>query len=239
VELDATPVLELTDAVDPEPTVAPSVEPPPELTVPEPRPVAPVRIVERARVASPAPATSPAAASAPAGGDVGAWLEALWERAKTQDDFGGRRPAAREESRSVQAEGHFRKGQERLAAGDPVGAVEALGLAVHLDPNQGDYVAHLGYALYRSKPGSDVIRKEALEHIAKGVKLAPDQVTPLLFLGRVFRETGAAASAAKVFRKALALSPEHHEILQELCLVQVDPPKSKKKGGLLGRLRGD
>ena len=34
----------------------------------------------------------------------------------------------------------------------------------------GDYVAHLGYALYRSKPGSEVIRKEALEHMAKACK---------------------------------------------------------------------
>ena len=108
---------------------------------------------------------------------------------------------------------------------------------MHLDPSQGDYVAHLGYALYRSKPGSDVIRKEALELMAKGVKLAPDQVTPLLFLGRVFRETGAAASAVKVFRKALLLSPEHHEVLQELCLLQVGGSQRKKKG-LLGRLRG-
>jgi cytochrome c-type biogenesis protein CcmH/NrfG len=119
-----------------------------------------------------------------------------------------------------------------------VGAVEALGMAVHLDPNQGDYLAHLGYALFRSKPGSDTIRREALEHIAKGVKLAPDQVTPLLFLGRVFRETGASASAAKVFRKALVLSPDHHEVLQELCLVQMDGPQRKKKG-LLGALRGN
>ena len=141
-------------------------------------------------------------------------------------------------SRSVEAERHFRKGQERLAAGDPVGAIEALGMAVHLDPDQGDYVAHLGYALYRSKPDSDVIRREALEHIAKGVKLAPDQVTPLFFLGRVFRETGASASAAKVLRKALVLSPDHHEVLQELCLMQMDGPQRKKKG-LLGRLRGD
>ncbi len=273
VELDETPVLELTDALN--------VEPTPPVAAPE------------------AQATAPA----PVVGDVTGWLEALWERVKTQgdfelfgieaetrdadvqrayreligsfpsippdqDDLAGRvrsridraygrvktkelraafgslrkasakgRPATPKVSRSVEAERHFRKGQERLAARDPVGAIEALGMAVHLDPDQGDYVAHLGYALYRSKPDSDVIRREALEHIAKGVKLAPDQVTPLFFLGRVFRETGASASAAKVLRKALALSPDHHEVLHELCLMQMDTPQRKKKG-LLGRLRG-
>jgi DNA-binding response OmpR family regulator/Tfp pilus assembly protein PilF len=283
VELDESPVLELTDAVSAEATSL--------IAVPE----APA--VATARAVAPAPAPAPPAS------EVAGWLAALEERAKTQDDFelfgieaetrdtdvqrayreligsfpaippdqdelAGRvrsridraygrvktqelraafatlrkkstkqRPVASQASRSVEAEKHFRKGQERLAANDPIGAVEALGMAVHLDPDQGDYVAHLGYALYRSKPGSDVIRREALEHIAKGVKLAPDQVAPLLFLGRVFRETGAAASAAKVLRKALVLSPDHHEALHELCLMQMDAPQRKKQG-LLGRLRG-
>jgi CheY-like chemotaxis protein/tetratricopeptide (TPR) repeat protein len=285
VELDA-PVLELTEALE--------VEAVPAVAAPDARAPAP---------AAPAPRPVPAV-PAPSVGEVSAWLEALWERAKSQDDFelfgieaetrdadvqrayreligsfppippdldelagrvrsridraygrvkskelraafaslrkssAKRQPAERKGSRAVEAEQHFRKGLERLAANDPVGGVEAFGMAVHLDPDQGDYVAHLGYALYRSKPESDVIRREALEHIAKGVKLAPDQVTPLLFLGRVFRETGAPASAAKVFRKALALSPDHHEVLQELCLVQIDPRQRKKKG-LLDRLRGD
>jgi tetratricopeptide (TPR) repeat protein len=270
------------------------------IAVPEAPAVAPTRSAAPALIAAPAPSPAP---PAPAAGEVAAWLAALEERAKTQDDFelfgieaeakdadvqraytdligsfppippdqdelAGRvrsridraygrvktkelraafatlrkksvrqRPAASKAARSVEAEKHFRKGQERIAANDPIGAVEALGMAVHLDPDQGDYVAHLGYALYRTKPGSDVIRREALEHIAKGVKLAPDQVTPLLFLGRVFRETGASASAAKVLRKALVLSPNHHEALHELCLIQMDGPQRKKKG-LLGRLVG-
>jgi CheY-like chemotaxis protein/tetratricopeptide (TPR) repeat protein len=275
IEIDETPILELTDTLSALPTPA-----------------------------SPAPKAKAAPPAPPAEGASG-WFEALWERIQSQDDFdlfgieaaasdtevqrayrdligsfpsippdldeiAGRcrsridraygrvktkdlrkafaslrktnarqRPPARDKevSRSVEAERHFRKGQERLSARDPVGAVEALGMAVHLDPEQGDYVAHLGYALYRSKPESDVIRREALEHIAKGVKLAPDQVTPLFFLGRVFRETGAPASAAKVLRKALTLSPDHHEVLHELCLMQMDGPQRKKKG-LLGRLRG-
>jgi CheY-like chemotaxis protein/tetratricopeptide (TPR) repeat protein len=304
VELDA-PVIELTDALDIEPVPA-LAAPEPQIAVPEVQVAAPVARTVLREVQAPARAQAAAPVQpAPAVADVAAWLAALWERARTQDDFElfgieaetsdadvqrayrdligsfppippdqddlagkvrsridraygrvktkelraafaglrkkstGRRSAEPAVSRSVEAEKHFRKGQERLSAGDPVGAIEALGMAVHLDPNQGEYVAHLGYALYRSKPGSDVIRREALEHIAKGVKLAPDQVTPLLFLGRVFRETGATASAAKVFRKALALSPDHHEVLQEMCLVQVDPPQRKKKGGLLDRLRGD
>ena len=109
-------------------------------------------------------------------------------------------------------------------------------MAMHLDPDQGDYVAHLGYALYKSNPTSDVIRREALEHIAKGVKLAPDRVTPLLFLGRVFRLTGNAAMAEKVLRRGLQLRADHHGLLQELCLVQIDGTKPGK-AGWLARLR--
>ena len=103
-------------------------------------------------------------------------------------------------------------------------------MAMHLDPDQGDYIAHLGYALYLSDPSNKVIRREALEHIAKGVKLAPDRATPLLFLGRVFRQSGDVAMAEKVLKRALEIAPDHHAVLQELCLAQVDEPKGGTKG---------
>jgi CheY-like chemotaxis protein/tetratricopeptide (TPR) repeat protein len=143
-----------------------------------------------------------------------------------------RRAPDPEGARVVDAESWFRKGQACLNADDVHGAIEALGMAMHLDPDQGDYAAHLGYALYQSDPESAVIRREALEHIAKGVKLAPDRVTPLLFLGRVFRLTGNAAMAEKVLRRGLELSADHHGLLQELCLLDVDVPTPKKRDWL-------
>jgi tetratricopeptide (TPR) repeat protein len=108
-------------------------------------------------------------------------------------------------------------------------------MAVHCDPSQGDYHAHLGYALYRSNPGVEVLRREALEHVAKGVKLAPGREKPLLFLGRIFRESGEIATAAKVLRRALELSPDSPALVQEMCLIQGTTKRSNR--GFLARFR--
>ena len=92
-------------------------------------------------------------------------------------------------------------------------------------------------ALYRSNPGNSVIRREALEHVAKGVKLAPDREKPLLFLGRIFREVGDAAMARKVLRRALKIHPDSPAVVQEICLIDMDDPRATGKS-LLDRLRG-
>ena len=110
--------------------------------------------------------------------------DAVPERAP---DRVGQRPEA---ERSLEAEDWYRKGEALLERRQYMQASEAYGMAAHLDPEEGDYVAHLGYALYLSNPKSETVRREALEHIARGVKRSPERATPLVFLGRVFRATG-------------------------------------------------
>jgi hypothetical protein len=76
------------------------------------------------------------------------------------------------------------------------------------------------------------------------VKLAPDREKPLLFLGRIFRESGDAAMAETVLRRAARINPDNPAIVQELCLI--DPSQTRKKakgarkkaGDFLDRLRG-
>jgi CheY-like chemotaxis protein/tetratricopeptide (TPR) repeat protein len=176
-----------------------------------------------------------------------AHLERAYERVRSDDmrrafaAIRKKKSADRKEeergSRAVEAESWFRKGESFLAR-DLLGqAVEAFGMSVHLDPQQGEYAAHLGYALYRSNPRSPVIRREALEHVAKGVKLAPDREKPLLFLGRIFREIGDAAMAEKILRRALKINPDSPALVQELCLIDANDSRSRGKG-LIGRLRG-
>jgi len=140
-------------------------------------------------------------------------------------------------SRAVEAETWFRKGEGYLAQERFSQAVEAFGMSVHLDPKQGEYAAHLGYALYRSNPRSPLIRREALEHVAKGVKLAPAREKPLLFLGRIFREAGEAGMAAKVLRRALKINPDSPAIVQELCMIDGTDARPRGKG-IIDRLRG-
>jgi CheY-like chemotaxis protein/tetratricopeptide (TPR) repeat protein len=175
-------------------------------------------------------------------------LDQAYQRVRTADNrsaFAGLRKKMkkvdrREEidgSRGVDAESWFRRGQGYLAHDDFEQAVEAFGMAVHLDPDQGDYAAFLGYSLYRKHPNSSVMRREALEHVAKGVKLAPGREKPLLFLSRIFRETGDASMAGKILRRALEFNPDSPALVQEMCLVKKAGPKSKREGffGRLGR----
>jgi CheY-like chemotaxis protein/tetratricopeptide (TPR) repeat protein len=148
---------------------------------------------------------------------------------------GGKKAPESEEtaSRQVEAENWFRKGAEFLKAKRYDKAVEALGMAAHLDPKQGEYAAHLGYALFRSNPYNELVQREALEHVAKGIKLSPDREKSLVFLGRIFKTTGETESAIKVFRRALKIKPDCREALQELRILN---HRESKPRSLLDRL---
>ena len=150
-------------------------------------------------------------------------------RAKEQPEA----PSAGDRAR--EAESWFRTGEGHLAHAEYAKAVEAFGMAVHCDPSQGDYHAHLGFALHQSDPGQEILRREALEHVAKGVKLAPGREKPLLFLARIFRESGETETAAKVLRRALKLSPDNPALVQEMCLIEGTSARSKR--GFLARFR--
>jgi tetratricopeptide (TPR) repeat protein len=138
-------------------------------------------------------------------------------------------------SRRLEAEDWFRKGEVFLSRRLHAAAVEAFGMAAHLDPGAGEYRAHLGYVLHLSNPRNELVRREALEHIATGIKLSPDREKPLLFLGLVFKAAGEIENARKVFRRALKVRPDCHEAQRELRLLELRVPKRKS---LLDRLLG-
>ena len=137
-------------------------------------------------------------------------------------------------SRALDAESWFRKGQDFLKNRKYSEAVEAFGMSAHLDPREGEYVSHLGYALYLSKPNDELVRKEALEDIARGVKLSPDRESSYVFMGRIFKVMGDVEVARKMFSRALVIRPHCREASQELRLIEM---REKKSGGFLSRLR--
>ncbi len=144
------------------------------------------------------------------------------------------RAAQAEAERALEAEGWFRKGERYLRAKRYNDAVEAFGMSTHLDPEEGEYISHLGWALYLKEPDEEVVRREALEQIARGVKLSPKRALPYVYLGRIFKAIDDAEHARKMFRKATKVDPDCHPALQELRLLEMREQKSK---GLLGRLR--
>jgi CheY-like chemotaxis protein len=188
-------------------------------------------------------ASSHTADTAAIAGKLRARIEQAYDRLRDPDSRqafaalrqGGNKTPEPEETaaRPVEAENWFRKGAEFLKAKRYEKAVEALGMAAHLDPKQGEYSAHLGYALFRSNPYNELVQREALEHVAKGIKLSPDREKSFVFLGRIFKTTGETESAIKVFRRALKIKPDCREALQELRLLN---HRESKPRSLLDRL---
>ncbi len=181
--------------------------------------------------------------SAPARTDAkeGAGAERLGD-ADSRRVFAGVRRQAEETpeaeagaTRRLEAESWFRKGEVFLSRKLYTDAVEAFGMAAHLDPAAGEYRAHLGYVLHLSNPRNELVRREALEHIATGIKLSPDREKSLLFLGLVFKAAGELENARKVFRRALKIKPDCHDAQRELRVLGLRTPKRR---GLLDRLLG-
>jgi Tfp pilus assembly protein PilF len=80
-----------------------------------------------------------------------------------------------------------------------------------------------------------VVRREAMEHIAKGIKLSPERESPYLFLARIFKASKDVASARKVLRRASRLHPDSVELKREARTLMVGKQKRK---GFLRRLFG-
>ena len=97
------------------------------------------------------------------------------------------------------------------------GAIEAFGMAAHLDPKEGEDAAHLGYALHLAQPHDELVMREALEHIARGIKQTPDRWKPLVYLGRVFVAAGERDNARKAKRALAKLSARFKDGLS-VCL---------------------
>ncbi|MEE9280186.1 MAG: response regulator [Myxococcota bacterium] len=142
------------------------------------------------------------------------------------------RPSA---DRALEGERWFRKGKAHLDRKRCVEAVEAFGMASHLDPEQGEYASHLGYALYLSNPNDGVVQREAMEHVACGIKRSPKHELSYVYLGRILKAKGDIDVAKKIFLKALRIKPDFHPAVQELRVIEMRESKGK---GLLSRLVG-
>lgn len=140
--------------------------------------------------------------------------------------------AKRQAQRALEGERWFRKGKGHLERRRYDEAAEAFGMASHLDPSEGEYLSHLGYALFLSKSGNKIVQREAMEHVANGIKRSPTRELSYVFLGRILKARGEEKAAMKVFRRALKIKPECHPALQEIRLIEMRSTKVKGKGVL-------
>ena len=137
--------------------------------------------------------------------------------------------------RALEGERWLRKGKAHLERKEYERAVEAFGMAAHLDPDQGEYASHLGYALFLSNPDDEVVQSEAMEHLAAGIKRAPRHEHSYLYLGRIMKAKGDVEVAKKIFKKALGIKRDFHPAIQELRVLEMRERTGKS---VLSRLIG-
>jgi len=108
-------------------------------------------------------------------------------------------------ARLANAESLFRKGEVLLRSGNFAGAIEFLRPAVELWPDESDYCAALGWALYRKLPSEpDLARK----HLERAVELGPENATAIHRLGVVVRSLGNDEEAEALLERARAINPK-------------------------------
>ncbi len=135
--------------------------------------------------------------------------------------------------RALEAEMQFQQGDAALRARDYGVALRCFGRALELYPDEGEYHAHYGWTLHLSHPSDPAMASEAMEHVQRALKLAPDREKPYLFMGRLCKAIGRADVAEKMFARALKIQPECLDALRELRLINMRREKGK---GLIGRL---
>ncbi len=126
----------------------------------------------------------------------------------------------------MNAEFQFQKGKVFLKKRDYPGARESFGWASKLVPEEGEYLAYLGWALFLSaedKHGDDALT--AVRHLKKAALLNPSLEATQLFLGAVYKEQKLRDIAALHFKKALEINPESIEAKRELSALGIRDPR--------------
>jgi CheY-like chemotaxis protein len=156
---------------------------------------------------------------------------AAWHAQRKQQELDA---AAREESeRAVHAEREFVRGEGLLRARRPAEALAAFRSAVEAYPEECDYHVYLGWAHYQTAPDAPGRIDEAIKHVMRGRKLAPDRRTPYLFLARLCQAAGQIDNAEKMYARTIQLDPDCVEAQRELRLVRMRQDKAK---GIVGRI---
>ncbi|HZA51248.1 MAG TPA: DUF4388 domain-containing protein [Myxococcaceae bacterium] len=130
--------------------------------------------------------------------------------------FGARAAVNGGVGKLVAAEGRFRKGQELMRNGRFLEAWEQFEEAIRLYPEEGEFHAWLGWAIFQSAPASRKAIAAALEYIDQAIRLNPRGETGYLFSGQVHRAAGHPDLAREHFEKAVECNPGCTEALQQL-----------------------
>ena len=132
--------------------------------------------------------------------------------------------------RMLEAESAFRKGEQLLAGGEVAGAHSAFAEAVRLQPDEGEFLALLGWATHARAPADADVGLEALRLLGEAVQKSPALDRAHLYKGHVHKALGQTSQAQGEYEKAVECNPACTEALRELSILTWAARLEQRKG---------
>jgi CheY-like chemotaxis protein len=114
----------------------------------------------------------------------------------------------------------YEVGLEHLRARRHHEAVEVLRQAARLVPNEADYRAALGWALFRQAPGDARAGRAAIAELRRATQIDERHRGAAQHLAEIYAQTGQPEAAMGELERLLALDPEAVELADELRRLQ-------------------
>jgi DNA-binding response OmpR family regulator/tetratricopeptide (TPR) repeat protein len=150
---------------------------------------------------------------------------------------GEKRDVSSEVSKILSAEGLFQKGEIALRKREYVKAKELFEDAANLCPEEGEFHAYLGWAMFQSDPKNEEAVRKSRDQLNQAISLNPKVDKAYLFLGYIYKAMNYREMAEHEFEKAIQCNPDCTEALRELRLISMRRKSKKKSGGILRRGR--
>ncbi len=148
---------------------------------------------------------------------------------------GTKRDVSSEVSKILSAEGLFQKGEIALRKREYEKARDMFEEAVKLCPDEGEFHAYLGWAMFQSDPKNEDAVRTARDQLNQAISLNSKVDKAYLFLGYIYKAMNYREMAEHEFEKAIQCNPDCTEALRELRLINMRRKSKKKSGGILRR----
>jgi len=148
---------------------------------------------------------------------------------------GTKRDVSSEVSNILSAEGCFQKGEIALRKREYIKAKDLFEEACNLCPEEGEFHAFLGWAIFQSDPKAEEAVRAARDQLNQAISLNPKVDKAYLFLGYIYKAMNYREMAESEFEKAIQVNPDCTEALRELRLISMRRKGKKKGGGFLRR----
>jgi tetratricopeptide (TPR) repeat protein len=148
---------------------------------------------------------------------------------------GSKRDVSSEVSNILSAEGCFQKGEIALRKREYGPARDLFEEACKLCPEEGEFHAFLGWAIFQSDPKNEEAVRNARDQLNQAISLNPKVDKAYLFLGYIYKAMNYREMAEHEFEKAIQVNPDCTEALRELRLISMRRKGRKKGAGFLRR----